>query len=47
MLEIEIAAKLYNMRELEWKEKQLKDKCKKFSKRISKCKDVVPLLGIE
>ncbi len=31
------------MLELEWKERQLKDKCKKFSKRISKFKDVVPL----
>src|SRR5919198_1417226 len=39
----EIADKLYNMLELEWKEKQLKDKCKKLSKRISKYKDVVPL----
>jgi hypothetical protein len=35
--------KLYNIQELEWKEKQLKDKCKKLSKRISKYKDVVPL----
>jgi hypothetical protein len=40
----EIAAKLYNMQELEWKEKQLKNKCKKLSKRISKYKDVVPLI---
>jgi cell division septum initiation protein DivIVA len=39
----EIADKLYNIQELEWKEKQLKDKCKKLSKRISKYKDVVPL----
>jgi hypothetical protein len=39
----EIADKLYNMQELEWKEKQLKDKCKKFSKKISKYKDVVLL----
>jgi hypothetical protein len=39
----EIAYKLYNIQELEWKEKELKDKCKKFSKRISKFKDVVPL----
>jgi hypothetical protein len=39
----EIAAKLYNIQELEWKEKQLRGKCKKFSKRISKYKDVVPL----
>src|ERR671939_1361835 len=38
----EIAAKLYNMQELEWKEKELKDKCKKLSKRISKYKNVVP-----
>jgi hypothetical protein len=39
----EIADKLYNIQELEWKEKQLKDKCKKLSKRISQYKDVVPL----
>ncbi len=39
----EIADKLYNIQELEWKEKELKDKCKKLSKRISKYKDVVPL----
>ncbi|MFL6419251.1 MAG: hypothetical protein ACJ71P_07545 [Nitrososphaeraceae archaeon] len=39
----EIADKLYNMLELEWKERELKDKCKKLSKRISKFKDVVPL----
>jgi hypothetical protein len=39
----EIADKFYNIQELEWKEKQLKDKCKKLSKRISKYKDVVPL----
>jgi hypothetical protein len=39
----EIADKLYNIQELEWKVKQLKDKCKKLSKRISKYKDVVPL----
>jgi hypothetical protein len=39
----EIASKLYNIQELEWKEKQLKNKCKKLSKRISKYKDVVPL----
>ncbi len=39
----EIASKLYNIQELEWKEKQLKDKCKKLSKRISKYKDIVPL----
>jgi hypothetical protein len=39
----EIADKLYNIQELEWKEKQLKDKCKKLSKRISRYKDVVPL----
>jgi hypothetical protein len=39
----EIADKLYNIRELEWKEKQLKDKRNKLSKRISKYKDVVPL----
>jgi hypothetical protein len=39
----EIASKLYNIQELEWKEKQLKDKCKKLLKGISKYKDVVPL----
>jgi hypothetical protein len=39
----EIADKLYNIQELEWKEKQLKDKCKKFSKRVSKFKEMVPL----
>ena len=39
----EIASKLYNIQELEWKENQLKNKCKKLSKRISKHKEVVPL----
>jgi LysM repeat protein len=39
----EIAAKLYDIQELEWKENELKGKCKKLSKRISKYKDVVPL----
>jgi hypothetical protein len=39
----EIADKLYNIQELEWKEKELKDKCKKLSKKISKYRDVVPL----
>jgi len=39
----EIADKLYNMLELEWKERELKDKCKKFSKRISKYNYIVPL----
>jgi hypothetical protein len=39
----EIASKLYNIQELEWKEKQLKDKCKKLSRRICKYKDIVPL----
>jgi len=39
----EIADRLYNMLELEWEERELKDKCKKFSKKISKYKDVVPL----
>ena len=34
---------MYNIQELEWKEKELKNKCKKLSKRISKYKDVVPL----
>jgi Holliday junction resolvasome RuvABC DNA-binding subunit len=32
----EIAEKLYNIQELELKEKQLKDKCKKLLKRISR-----------
>jgi hypothetical protein len=40
----EIAEKLYNFKFLEWKEKELKDKRKKLSKRISKYKDVVPLI---
>jgi hypothetical protein len=39
----EIAEKLYNFKFLEWKEKELKDKHKKLSKRISKFKDIVPL----
>jgi cell division septum initiation protein DivIVA len=39
----EIASKLYDIQDLESKEKQLKDKCKKLSRRISKYKDVVPL----
>jgi hypothetical protein len=39
----EIAEKLYNILDLELKERELKDKCKKLSKRISKYKDVVPL----
>jgi hypothetical protein len=39
----EIAAKLYNIQELERKEKQLKGKCKKLSKRLSKYKCAVPL----
>jgi hypothetical protein len=38
----EIAAKLYDLKFLEWKEKELKDKSKKLTKRISKYKDVVP-----
>jgi hypothetical protein len=33
----------YNIQGLEWKEKQLKDKCKKLSKKISRYKDVAPL----
>jgi hypothetical protein len=37
-----IAAKLYDLKFLEWKEKELKDKSKKLTKRISKYKDVVP-----
>jgi hypothetical protein len=36
----EIASKLFNMQELEWKEKQLRGKCKKLSKRISKYKKI-------
>jgi hypothetical protein len=39
----EIAEKVYNIQELELKEKQLKDKCKKLLKRISRYKDIVPL----
>jgi hypothetical protein len=39
----EIADKFYNIQGLEWKEKQLKDKCKKLSKKISRYKDVAPL----
>jgi hypothetical protein len=39
----EIAENLYNIQELEWKENELKGKCKKLSKRISKYKDVIPL----
>ncbi len=39
----EIAEKLYNIQDLELKEKELKDKRKKLSKKISKYKDVVPL----
>jgi hypothetical protein len=38
----EIATKLYNILDLELKEKELKDKRKKLSKRISKYKDVIP-----
>ena len=38
----EIAEKLWNIQELEWKEKELKDKCKKLSKRISKYKEIIP-----
>jgi tRNA C32,U32 (ribose-2'-O)-methylase TrmJ len=40
----EIADKLYNMLELEWKEKELKNKCKKLSRRISKYKDAVYII---
>ncbi|MFL6408423.1 MAG: hypothetical protein ACJ71F_15345 [Nitrososphaeraceae archaeon] len=39
----EIAEKLYNFKFLEWKEKELKDKRKRLTKRISKYKDIVPL----
>src|SRR5919198_533030 len=35
--------KLWNIQNLEWKEKELKDKCKKLSKKLSKYKDVLPL----
>ena len=38
----EIAEKLYSIQELEWKEKELKDKCKRLSKRISSYKVIVP-----
>jgi hypothetical protein len=38
----QIASKLYNFKFLEWKEKELKDKRKKLSRRISKYKDIVP-----
>ena len=41
--EKEIAEKLWNIQGLEWKEKELKDKCKKFSKKLSKYEDVLPL----
>jgi hypothetical protein len=43
-MEKEIAEKLYGIQDLELKEMQLKDKLKKLSKRISKYKDVVPLI---
>jgi hypothetical protein len=36
-------AKLYNIKYLEWKENELKDKRKRLSKRISKFKGVVSL----
>ena len=39
----EIADKLYDFKFLEWKEKELKDKRKKLSKRMSKFKDIIPL----
>jgi hypothetical protein len=42
----EIASKLYNIQELEWKANELKDKRKKLSERISKYKNVVPLLSV-
>jgi hypothetical protein len=38
-----LQTKLYNMLELELKEREVRDKCKTLSKRISKYKDVVPL----
>ena len=40
----EIADKLYNFKFLEWKEKEFKDKHKKLSKRMSKFKDIAPLV---
>src|ERR671931_666728 len=39
----EIVEKLWNIQGLEWKEKELKDKCKKLSKKLSKYKDVLLL----
>jgi hypothetical protein len=39
----EIADKLYNTLDLELKEKDLKEKSKKLSKRISKYRDIIPL----
>lgn len=39
----EIAEKLHTIQDLEWKEKELKDKRNKLSKRISKYKAVLPL----
>jgi hypothetical protein len=41
--EKEIVEKLWNIQNLEWKEKELKDKCKKLSKKLSKYKDVLQL----
>src|SRR5919198_5442411 len=41
--EKEIVEKLWNIQNLEWKEKELKDKCKKLSKKLSKYKDVLLL----
>jgi hypothetical protein len=38
----EIAAKLYDFKFLEWKEKEFKDKRKKLSKRMLKFKDIIP-----
>ena len=40
----EIADKLYDFKFLEWKDKELKDKHKKLSKRMSKFKDIAPLV---
>jgi cell division septum initiation protein DivIVA len=38
----ELAAKLYDFKFLEWKEKEFKDKRKKLSKRMLKFKDIIP-----
>jgi hypothetical protein len=38
-----IASKLYSMQDLERKERELKNKCKKLSKQAAKYKDMLPL----